>query len=493
MHRRGGVKLSGRAEIRKIIKMARFDYDTIVIGGGAAGLTSSIWSAQLGARVLIVEREEKLGGDCLHYGCVPSKSLIKSAQVYHLMKHAEHYGLPKTSLAPVDFSKVRDRIQGIISHIQKNDSPEFFKKQYKVDTKFGSPRFLDKHTIELKGEKLAAKNFILATGSSARILPIEGLPHVPFITNVEVFSLDKLPASLIVLGGGPIGMEMAQAFSRLGSKVTVVEFADCILPKEDSDVSCYVHQLLQKEGIEFLMTAKAQRVEKAGSLIRLIVEYKGTLEVIEAETLLVATGRQPNLAGLDLEKAGVEYSPSGIKVNHHLQTTAKNIYACGDCKGGYLFTHVAEYDARIAALNSRLPFPIIKTNYSTVPWCTYLDPEVASVGMNEAMAKNAGIKYKVYKYDFTHLDRALAEGANSGFIKILTDQKRKLIGAQIVGLHAGELIHEWVAVINGKVDIGKIEKSIHAYPTLAQINKKVSGQYLSSQSTWVKIAAYLLN
>jgi len=472
--------------------MNKFDYGTIVIGGGAAGLTSSIWSAQLGSKTLLVEKEEKLGGDCLHYGCVPSKSLIKSAYVCHLMKHAEDYGLPRANIAPVDFSKVRDRIQRIIDGIQKHDSPEAFKEQYNIDTQFGSPRFIDNHTIELNGKNITAKTFILATGSSARILPIQGLTQVPYITNVQIFSLDKLPSSLIVLGGGPIGMEMAQSFSRLGSKVTVVEFADCILPKEDLDVSCYVHELLEKEGIDFLIKAKAQKAEKNGKLIKLTVEHKGITKIIEAESLLVATGRQPNLEGLDLEKAGVEYAPQGIKVNDRLQTTAKNIYACGDCKGGYLFTHVAEYDARIAALNSRLPFPVLKTDYSNVPWCTYLDPEVASVGLNETMAKKAGMEYKVYKYDFSHVDRALAEGATNGFIKILTGAKGKLIGAQIVGLHAGELIHEWVAVINAKIDIGKIEKSIHVYPTLAQINKKVSGSFLASQSALVKIATYLL-
>ncbi|HCI43998.1 MAG TPA: mercuric reductase [Candidatus Omnitrophica bacterium] len=472
--------------------MSKFDYDTIVIGGGAAGLTASIWSAQLGSKTLLVEKEEKLGGDCLHYGCVPSKSLIKSAYVCHLMKRTEDYGLPKANIASVDFSKVRDRIQRIIGGIQKHDSPEVFKKQYNIDTQFGFPRFVDNHTMELNGKNIRAKTFILATGSSARILPIEGLKNVPFITNVQIFSLDKLPSSLIVLGGGPIGMEMAQSFSRLGSKVTVVEFADCILPKEDLDVSCYVHELLEKEGIDFLIKAKAQKAEKNGNLIKLTVEHEGKNKIIEAESLLVATGRQPNLEGLDLEKAGVEYAPQGIKVNDRLQTTAKNIYACGDCKGWYLFTHVAEYDARIAALNSRLPFPILKTDYSNVPWCTYLDPEVASVGLNETMAKKVGIDYKVYKYEFAHVDRALAEGATDGFIKILTDTKRKLIGAQIVGLHAGELIHEWVAVINGKIDIGKIEKSIHVYPTLAQINKKVSGNFLASQSALVKIATYLL-
>ncbi|MGE0268936.1 MAG: NAD(P)/FAD-dependent oxidoreductase [Candidatus Omnitrophota bacterium] len=473
--------------------MGKYQYDRVVIGGGAAGLTSSIWSAQLGSKTLIIEKENKIGGDCLHYGCVPSKSLIKSAHVYHLMKSAEHYGLPKGTIAPVDFSKVRDRIQGIIGTIQKNDSPEFFKKQYKIDTKFGSARFVDRHTVELNGEEITAEKFILATGSSPKISPVDGLDRVKYLTNINIFSLDKLPESMIVLGGGPIGIEMAQAFQRLGSTVTVIQSLDRILPKEDRDVSGLVQDLLEKEGVCFEMNANGKKVEQSGDIITVTIERKdGSRKMIKARALLVATGRAPNVEGLDLEKAGVVYDQSGIKVNRHLQTTAKNIFACGDCNGGFQFTHVAEYEARIAALNAKMPFPVLKTDYSAVAWCTYTDPEAASVGVNETTAKEKGIEYKVYQYEFTHLDRALAEGQNKGFVKILTDTKGRLIGAQIVGLHAGELIHEWVPVLNAKVDIGRIEKSIHIYPTLSQINKKVSGSFLSGQSAWVKIATYLL-
>lgn len=473
--------------------MAKFQYDRVVIGGGAAGLTSSIWSAQLGARTLIVEKEKKLGGDCLHYGCVPSKSLIKSAHVYHLMNQSEQYGLPKANVAPVDFSKVRGRIQGIIGKIQENDSPEFFKKQYKIDTKFGSPKFIDPHTIDLSGERITAEKFILATGSSPKISLVDGLDRVKYLTNINIFSLDKLPASMIVLGGGPIGIEMAQAFQRLGSSVTVVQSAERIMTREDRDVSGFVQEILETEGVQFEVNAKGKKVEQSGETIKMTIERKdGTLKTIEAGALLVATGRTPNTDGLNLEGAGVAYDQGGIKVNRQLQTTAKNIFACGDCSGGFQFTHVAEYEARIAALNSRMPFPVLKADYSAIAWCTYTDPEAASVGLNESMAKEKGIGYNVYQYDFSHLDRALAEGQNKGFAKILTDKKGRLIGAQIVGPHAGELIHEWVAVLNAKADIGKIEKSIHIYPTLAQINKKVSGSFLSGQSAWVKIATYLL-
>lgn len=473
--------------------MPKFDYDVVVVGGGAAGLTSSIWSAQLGSRTLLVEKEEKLGGDCLHYGCVPSKSLIKSAHVYHLMKTAETYGLPKASYAPVDFAKVRDRIHGIIATIQKNDSPEVFKKNHGIDTKFGGAKFVDEHTLDINGKRLTSKKIILATGSSPRIVPVEGLEKVKYLTNINVFSLDELPESMIVMGGGPIGVELAQAFQRLGSAVTVVETEDRIMSREDDDVSGFIHDVLAAEGVRFETGARGTKVEQSGDTITLVIERKdGTKATIAAKALLMATGRSPNINGLDLEQAGVAYDRTGIPVNRNLQTSQKHIFACGDCNGGFQFTHVAEYEARLAALNARLPFPLLKTDYTSIVWCTFTDPEAASVGLNERTARQKGIDCKVYTYPFTHIDRALAESDNQGFAKILTDHKRRLVGAQIIGPHAGELIHEWVAALNGKMDIGRLEKAMHVYPTLSQINKKVSGHYLSGQSALIKIMTYLL-
>ncbi len=472
--------------------MPKFDYDVVVVGGGAAGLTSSIWSARLGSRTLIIEKEKALGGDCLHYGCVPSKTLIKSAFVYHLMKTADAYGLPGPEVGPVDFARIRARIRSVIATIQEGDCPESFKKQYGIETRFGSPSFADPHTVTLDGRRITARRFILATGSSPRIFPIEGLDRVPYLTNLDIFSLDRLPGSLIVMGGGPIGVEMAQAFSRLGSRVTVVEPMDGIMGREDREVACCLQALLEEEGIRFEIRAKGRKVERRDGTILLTIERKdGTESVLQADALLVATGRSPNVAGLDLEKAGVAYASQGIRVDRHLRTTAGNIFACGDCNGGFQFTHVAEYEARTAAINARLPFPWLKTDFTGIAWCTYTDPEAASVGLNEETARQRGIAYDVFKFEFTHLDRALAEGRNQGFVKILTDKRRRLIGAQIIGLHAGELIHEWVAALNGKVDLGRIEKAIHVYPTLAQINKKVSGIYLARQSAWVKILTYL--
>jgi len=449
-------------------------------------LTASTFAGQSAAKTLLIEKYKKLGGDCLHFGCVPSKSLIKSSYAYNVIRQAEKYGLPKINLPPVDFTKVRDRITGIIDTIQKHDEPEYIQEKYNVETKFGSPEFLDNHTITLNGETITSRYFVLATGSSPFIPPIEGIEGVPYITNIEIFSIEKLPASLIVLGGGPIGMEMAQAFGRLGSKVTVVQSSDRVLAREDEDVSKFVEKRLADEGIEILLKTKAIKVEQNNGLIKLTVDCNGQTSVVEAESLLVATGRKPNVEELNLGKAGIEYDRKGVFADNRLRTTAKNIYACGDINGRLPFTHVASYEAVVAIYNAILKIPK-KADYTHVPWCTYLDPEVASIGYNEKRAKEAGIDYKVQIDHFQENDRALAEGESQGFIKILINKKGRAIGVQIVGFHAGDLIHEWVPMLNGKVSLSTLSDSIHAYPTMAEINKNSTVNYLvSTIPPWTK-------
>jgi len=303
---------------------------------------------------------------------------------------------------------------------------------------------------------------------------------------MEIFSIEKLPASLIVLGGGPIGMEMAQVFGRLGSKVTVIQSQARVLAKEDEDVSQFIEKRLADEGINILLQTKATKVELNNGLVKLTVDRKGTTSVIEAESLLVATGRKPNIEGLNLEKAGIQYDQKGIYADDRLRTTAKNIYACGDINGRLPFTHVASYEAVVAIYNAILKIPK-KADYTNVPWCTYLDPEVASIGYNEKRAKEAGIDYKVQIDHFKENDRALAEGEPEGFIKILINKKGRAIGVQIVGFHAGDLIHEWVPVLNGKVSLSTLSDSIHAYPTMAEINKNSTVNYLvSTIPPWTK-------
>jgi len=501
--------------------MPKFDYDLIVIGAGAGGLTASTFAGQSAAKTLLIEREKKLGGDCLHYGCVPSKSLIKSAYVYNTMKHAEKYGLPNPTVDKVDYKQVSKRIADIIGTIQAHDEPEYIREHYNVETRFGVPRFVDAHTVELKNENITSRYFVIATGSAPFVPPIEGIqdvhyitnmdifsldtlrPHPPqhkydfvppiegiqdvhYITNMDIFSLDTLPASMIVVGGGPIGMEMAQSFHRLGSKVTVVETTDCILPREDLDISCYVHELLEREGLTILTKARANKVEQQGDRIRLTVELGGKTDIIEAHALLMATGRRANTADLNLEKAGVVFDKRGIQVNKKMQTSQSHIYAVGDVAGGYQFTHVASYEAVVAIYNAILKIPK-KTDYSKTPWCTYLDPQVASIGYNEKAAKKAGIEYIAHVEEIAHNDRALAEGENKGRIKIVMNKKGKVIGVQIVSYHAGDLIAEWIPVLNGSGKLSAISEAIHPYPTMSEINKNASVNYLvSTIPVWTK-------
>lgn len=472
--------------------MSPYDYDVIVIGGGAAGLTASTMAAGMNAKTLLVEKEKELGGDCLHYGCVPSKALIKSAYCSHVIKNSDEYGLPKINLPAIDFKDISKRIQNIIGSIQIHDSPEHLKNKYKVETKFGAARFIDSHTIVVGTESMTAKKFIITTGSSPAVPPIEGIKEVPYLTNVTIFSLDKLPESMIVLGGGPIGLEMAQAFSRLGTQVTVVEAFNQVLAKEDEDVALFMKQRLECEGVKIFVESKVVKVKQEDDLVSLTIDAQGKTETLKAHKILVAAGRKANVDGMDLEKAGVIYDKRGIKVNDRLRTSAKHIFACGDVRGLYQFTHMAGHEASIAVLNALFPvlslFHIpLKANYKCVPWCTYLDPEVASIGHNEKSARDAGINFIVYKQDLGVNDRAKAEGETDGFVKILMKKSGRVIGVQIVGFHAGELLHEWVPVLNGNLSLWALANSIHAYPTLSEINKTASLNAFLTVSTISKL------
>ncbi len=460
--------------------MAKYDYDLIVIGGGAGGLTSSTFAGQSAAKTLLIEKEAKLGGDCLHYGCVPSKSLIKSAYVANVIRHSQKYGLPAAQMEAVDYAKVSERIHRIIGTIQPHDEPDYIKDKYNVDTQFGEPKFLDEHTIDLNGQKISSRYFVIATGSSPFIPPIDGINEVPYITNLEIFSLKKLPEALLVLGGGPIGLEMAQSFHRLGSKVTVLERSQHFLPKEDDDVADFVKQQLEAEGITFVMNFETQKIEKRGEKVAITYTCNESGQVVttEGDQLLVATGRRANVDGMDLAKAGVDFDRH-IKVNARMQTSQKHIYAVGDVAGGYQFTHVASYEAVVAIYNCILKIPK-KADYSNTPWVTYIDPEVASIGYNERRAQADGVEYVKHVEELTHNDRALAEGENRGLIKILLNKKGRVIGVQIVGYHAGDLIAEWIPILNGNIKLSTITDAIHPYPTMSEINKNASVNYMVS-------------
>lgn len=458
--------------------MASYDYDIGIVGGGAAGLTAASGAAQLGAKTLLVEKEKELGGDCLHFGCVPSKTLIRSARICHLIKHSRTYGLPGVQLPPVDFSEIKKRIQSVIETIQKHDSEERF-CSLGAKVVFGRPEFLDEHSIRLNGRNVSAKTWVIATGSSPGRPPIKGLDKTPHLTNKEIFSLDRLPESMIILGAGPIAIEMAQAFTRLGTRVFVVQRSGQILAKEDPDMAGGIIERLAAEGVIFHMNTTVSGVRDTGGEKEVRIRDKtGKETVLNAKQILVAMGRNPNIDGLHLESIGVEMERNGIVVDARMRTTQKHIYAAGDVTGKYQFTHAAGYEGGIVLSNAIFHLPR-KADYTFLPWCTYTDPELASIGMNERTAKENGISYQVFTEAFEDNDRSLAEGERTGMVKMILDQKEKPIGVQILGPHAGELLNEWVAVLNGKVKLSTLASTVHPYPTLGEINKRVAGAYFS--------------
>ena len=458
--------------------MPNYDFDIGVIGAGAAGLTVTAGAAQAGAKSIIVEKEDVLGGDCLHFGCVPSKTLIRTAHVYHLMKNAKEFGLPGVELPPVDYKEIGKRIQSVISTIQEHDSVERF-CGLGARVEFGRPVFTDEHSVRLNGETFSAKNWVLATGSSPAVPSIEGLESTPYITNKDIWSLDHLPTSLIILGAGPIAIEMAQAFSRLGSEVTVVQRSGQILSNEDRDMADAVMYVLRSEGVSFYLNSSIIRVSDLGHEREVVIKNNENRTVkVKGETILVALGREANVDGLGLERLGIDFSAKGIKVDKRLRTRQKHIYGAGDAIGEYAFTHAAGYEGGVVVSNAIFRLPR-KVNYTYIPWCTYTDPELANIGMNEKAAKAAGVEYTVWTEEFKDNDRSLAEGESVGKIKMILNEKEKPIGVQILGPQAGELLSEWVAVLNGKVKLSTLAAAVHPYPTLAEINKRVAGAYLA--------------
>ncbi|MEA3548351.1 MAG: FAD-dependent oxidoreductase [Thermodesulfobacteriota bacterium] len=458
--------------------MAKYDFDLGVIGGGAAGLTVTAGAAQLGAKTLLVEKEESLGGDCLHFGCVPSKTLIRSAKVYHLMKRAPDFGLPPVAPGPVDFSKVAQRISSVISVIQKHDSVERF-CGLGARVEFGSPRFIDEHSIRLNNKIWSARSWVIATGSSPASPPVPGLDQVDYLTNKDLFSLDSLPESMVIFGAGPIAIEMAQSFNRLGTKVTVLQRSGQILSKEDKDMADRVMQVMSDEGVTFLLGVTVASVKDLGREKEVVVQDKGgKYQTVKAEKLLVAMGRAPNVQDLGLEEIDIELSRRGIVVDSRLRTRHHHIYAAGDVNGVFQFTHAAGYEGSIVVSNAIFHLPR-KVNYTLMPWCTYSDPELASIGMNEKAASKAGISYTVWSEDLKDNDRFLAEGGRTGKIKMILDEKDHPIGVQILGPHGGELLSEWVATLNGKMKLSVLAGAVHPYPTLSEVNKRVVGSFFS--------------
>jgi len=454
--------------------------DLVIIGGGAGGLVVASVAAQLGLKVTLIEKAAKLGGDCLHYGCVPSKTLIHAARVASLMRRGSEFGLPACD-PEVDLGKVADHVQAVIDRIQVHDDPERF-RGYGCEVLFGAAKFIDPHVLQVDDRVIHGRRFVIATGSQPFIPPIQGLEETGYLTNEDLFSLRDLPARLVVLGGGPVGLEMAQAFARLGSDVTVVERLPQLLPQEDPEVADALQAQLESEGMVVHTATTVERVSRDGKETLVGCSEGRTLKT---DVLLVAVGRRPVVDGLGLDAAGVDHDAKGVPVDRRQRTSQKHIYACGDVCGPYPLTHMAEYQAGIVISNAIFRVPK-KTDYRVVPWVTYTDPELARVGLTEQQAYDKGIEPVVLRFPFREIDRAITDKETSGLAKLVV-HKGKILGASILGPHAGELIHEIALAMKTGASIGDLSATIHAYPTLAQIHRRTVntwyGQKLFSPGT----------
>lgn len=448
-------------------------HDLIIIGGGVGGLVTASVAGQLGLDVVMVERAPRLGGDCLHYGCVPSKTLIRSAGVAHLARQGRQFGLD-VGLERVDLGRVMDRVAEVVARIQQHDDPQRF-RDYGVDVRFGEARFVDRHTVEVDGEPLQARRFVIATGSGPALPDVDGLAAVGYLTNESVFAERALPRRLLVLGAGPVGVELSQAFGRLGSEVTLIDMGDQILPRDDAELTVELTGLLEREGIRVHLGTEAVRAFPGRDGTKAVEARLGSETLtFEADEILVATGRRANTEGLNLEAVGVELTESGtIRVDSRLRTSTRHIFACGDCAGPFPFTHVAEYQAGVIIANVAFRLPR-RVDYRAVPWVTYTDPELAHVGLTAVEAAQRNLAVEVARFRFRDVDRALAEGSEDGLVKLVVHRGR-IIGGSILGPHAGELIQEVSLAIEARLPLRRLASAVHAYPTLAQIIKRAAG------------------
>ncbi len=467
--------LSARRVYRGYKKPKSFDYNLVAIGAGSAGLVSTYIGAAVNAKVALIEKH-KMGGDCLNTGCVPSKALIRSAKLLHEAKHSREYGIAKAE-TQFDFADVMGRVASVVRAIEPHDSVERY-TGLGVDCIQGNARLVSPWEIEVDGRRITARTIIIATGARPLVPGIPGLSEVGYLTSDTLWELRELPKRLLVLGGGPIGCELAQSFSRFGSEVTQVEMLPRLLPREDVDVSEAIACRFKEEGIRIATAHKALRVEAAGVGGVLFCEHEGREVSFEFDRILLALGRKPNVQGFGLEELGVALSQRGtIEANERLQTNFPNIYVCGDVVGPYQFTHTASHQAWYAAVNALLsPFWSFKVDYRTIPWTTFTDPEVARVGLSELEAKERGIAYEATEYAIDDLDRAIADGAARGFVKVLTvPGKDKILGAVIVGAHGGDTLAEFVLAMKHGLGLNKILGTIHTYPTMAEANKYAAG------------------
>ncbi len=469
--------IRARKALSQFDRPAQFDDNLLVIGGGSAGLVASLIAATVRAKVSLVERD-KMGGDCLNTGCVPSKALIRSGRIAAYFRRAEEFGLAGVD-AKVDFPAVMERVQSVIAKIEPHDSVERY-ESLGVNCIQGNAKVVSPWEVEIDGQRRSARHIIIAAGARPFVPPVPGLDSVDYLTSDNLWELKDLPGRLLVMGGGPIGCELAQAFCRLGSHVTVVDMAPQIMPREDVDVAAVVRESFEKAGIEVLTNHKAVGFSAGGEANTATFEYEGETVERQFDRVLVAVGRTANSEELGLAALDIETNPNGtIKVDDYLRTSIPTILACGDIAGPYQFTHMASHQAWFTAVNALFGFlKKFRVDYSVVPWTTFTDPEVARVGLNERDAEEQGVDYDVTRYDIDDLDRAIADGEAHGFIKVLTvPGKDRILGVTIVGYHAAELLAEYVLAMKHGIGLKKILGTIHVYPTLSESNKFVAGEW----------------
>ena len=456
--------------------MGKADYNIIVIGGGSAGLVSSYIASTVKAKVALLEKH-KMGGDCLNTGCVPSKALIRSTKIISYIKRHREFGL-KSASVEFNFSEIMERVQSVIKKIEPHDSIKRYTK-LGVDCITGEAKIVSPHEVEVNGKTLSSKNIIVATGAHPAIPPIPGLGRVDFLTTDNLWNIRELPKRLLVAGGGPIGSELAQCFARLGSQVTQVELMPDILSREDDEFSQALRRRFANEGIDVRINTKCKEIVVENGKQFMLCEKDGLDQRIEFDKVLIALGRTANSRGFGLENIGLKLGLSGtICVDDYLRTTKyKNIYACGDVVGPYQFTHIAAHQAWYCAVNALFsPFKKFRINYSIIPWCTFTDPEIARVGLNEKEAKEQGLTYEVTRYEISGLDRAITDSEDQGMVKVLTEPgKDRVLGVTIMGHHAGELITEYISAMKHGIGLNKILGTIHIYPTMAEANKFAAG------------------
>ncbi|MGJ8581913.1 MAG: dihydrolipoyl dehydrogenase family protein, partial [Psychromonas sp.] len=463
---------------------AKFDRNMVVIGAGAGGLVTSYIAAAVKAKVTLVEAGE-MGGDCLNYGCVPSKAIIKSAKIAEQIRNAHHYGLEDTT-PQFSFKKVMERVHQVVADVAPHDSVERY-TNLGVEVEKGYAKILDPWTVEISYEdgtkkKLTTRTIVIATGARPFVPPLPGIEETGYVTSdtlwTEFAKLDTPPEKLVVLGGGPIGSELAQSFARLGSNVTQIEMAERIMIKEDLEVSEFATESLKESGVNILTSHQALRCEIKDGKKFIIVKHNEEELEIEYDQLLCAVGRSARLTGYGLEELGIETNRT-IVTNEYLETLYPNIFAAGDIVGPYQFTHVAAHQGWYAAVNGLFGnLKKFKVDYRVIPWTTFIDPEVARVGINEDEAKQKGIDYEITRFDFEELDRAITDSATKGFIKVITPKgKDKILGVTIVSEHAGDLIAEFVLAMKHGLGLNKILGTIHSYPTWAEGNKYAAGEW----------------